>query len=67
MANSDVLDRQIFAYNAMRDESGARRHLYEWVVFHDEQLVDTYEDFRGCRRVKRFGSLVGDAYPSLDR
>ena len=56
MANSDVLDREIAAFNAMRDEL-ERDHLYEWVVFHDEQLINTYEDFQdaAAEAVRRFG------------
>ena len=55
-ANSELLDRQIDAYNAMRDEL-ERDHLYEWVVFHDGQLIDTYEDFQDAAAdaVRRFG------------
>ena len=29
----------------MRDEL-ERDHLYDWVVFHDEQLIGAYEDFQ---------------------
>ena len=56
MANSDVLDREIAAFNAMRDDL-ERDHLYEWVVFHDEQLINTYEDFQdaAAEAVRRFG------------
>ena len=55
-ANSDVLDRQIDAYKAMRDEL-ERDHLYEWVVFHDEKLIGAYEDFQdaAAEAVRRFG------------
>ena len=55
-ANSKVLEREIAAYEAMRDEL-ERDHLYEWVVFHDEQLVGTYEDFQvaAAETVRRFG------------
>ena len=56
MANSDVLDREIAAFNAMRDEL-ERDHLYDWVVFHDEQLIGTYEDFQdaAAEAVRKFG------------
>ena len=55
-ANSDVLDRQIDAYNAMREEL-ERDHLYDWVVFHDEQLIGAYEDFQdaAAEAVRQFG------------
>ena len=42
---TDVLAREIAAYNEMRDEL-ERDHLYDWVVFHDEQLIGAYEDFQ---------------------
>ena len=56
MAGSHVLDREIAAYNAMRDEL-ERDHLYEWVVFHDERLIGAYEDFQdaAAEAVRRFG------------
>ena len=55
-ANSDVLGRQIAAFNEMRDEL-ERDHLYDWVVFHDEQLIGAYEDFQdaAAEAVRKFG------------
>jgi len=40
----DALSKQIEAYEEMRDEL-EMDHFGEWVVFHDEQLVDTYPTF----------------------
>ena len=56
MAKSHVLDGEIAAYNAMRFEL-ERDHLYEWVVFHDEQLIGAYEDFQdaAAQAVRKFG------------
>ena len=41
---NEVLDRQIVAYEACRDEM-ERDHLGEWVVFHDEQCAGIYPTF----------------------
>ena len=56
MASPHVLDREIAAYNAMRDEL-ERDHIYDWVVFHDEQFIGAYEDFQdaAAEAVRRFG------------
>ena len=56
MASPHMLDREIAAYNAIRDEL-ERDHLYDWVVFHDEQLICAYEDFQdaAAEAVRRFG------------
>ena len=56
MASPHVLDREIAAYNAMRDEL-ERDHLYDWVVFHDEEFIGAYEDFQdaAAEAVRRFG------------
>ena len=40
----DALSKQIEAYEEMRDQLETD-HFGEWVVFHDEQLVDTYPSF----------------------
>ena len=54
--STHVLAREIAAYDAIRDEL-ERDHLYEWVVFHDEQLIGTYEDFQdaAAEAVRMFG------------
>lgn len=41
----DALSKQIEAYEEMRDEL-EMDHFGEWVVFYDEQLVDTYPSFQ---------------------
>ena len=55
-AMAKLLDREIAAYDAMRDEL-ERDHLYDWVVFHDERLISAYEDFQdaAAEAVRRFG------------
>ena len=54
--STHALAREIAAYNEMRDEL-ERKHLYDWVVFHDEQLIGAYEDFQdaAAKAVRRFG------------
>ena len=54
--STHVLAREIAAYDEIRDEL-ERDHLYAWVVFHDEHLVGTYEDFQvaAAEAVRRFG------------
>ena len=54
--STDVLAKEIAAYDAIRDEL-ERDHLYEWVVFHDEQLIGAYEDFQdaAAEAVRKFG------------
>ena len=51
-----TLSQQISAYEAMRDRLGAD-YLGKWVVFHDGELVDTYESFQDAATdaVERFG------------
>ena len=52
----DPLDREIAAYNRMREYLEANHH-WEWVVIHNEELVGTYTDFQEAAKtaVKRFG------------
>lgn len=47
---------QIAAYDEMRDVL-ERDHYREWVVFHDGELVDTYDSFESAAddAVVRFG------------
>ena len=54
--STHVLAREIAAYDAIRDEL-ERDHLYDWVVFHDEQLIGAYEDFQdaAAEAVRKFG------------
>ena len=54
--STHVLAREIAAYDEIRDEL-ERDHLYAWVVFNDEHLVGTYEDFQvaAAEAVRRFG------------
>ena len=51
-----TLSNQIAAYDAMRDVLETD-HFGQWVVFHDGELVDTYESFQGAAEdaVRRFG------------
>ena len=55
-AEPKILDREIAAFEALRDEL-ERDHLYDWVVFHDEQFIGAYEDFQdaAAEAVRRFG------------
>ena len=52
----DALSKQIEAYEEMRDQL-EMDHFGEWVVFHDEQLVDTYPSFPDASRdaARRYG------------
>ena len=54
---NEVLDRQIVAYEACRDEM-ERDHLGEWVVFHDEQCTGIYPTFEDAAEdaITRFGA-----------
>ena len=54
---NEVLDRQIVAYEACRDEM-ERDHLGEWVVFHDEQCAGIYPTFEDAAEdaITRFGA-----------
>ena len=54
---NEVLDRQIAAYEACRDEM-ERDHLGEWVVFHDEQCAGIYPTFEDAAEdaIARFGA-----------
>ena len=54
---NEVLDRQIAAYEACRDEM-ERDHLGEWVVFHDEQCAGIYATFEDAAEdaIARFGA-----------
>ncbi len=54
---NEVLDRQIVAYEACRDEM-ERDHLGEWVVFHDEQCAGSYDSFEHAAEdaIARFGA-----------
>lgn len=51
-----VLDREIAAYENMRDFL-EREHPQEWVVIHDEELSGTYDDFQeaAAEATRRFG------------
>lgn len=51
-----TLREQIAAYDEMRDFL-ERYHYREWVVFHDGELVDTYDSFESAAddAVTRFG------------
>lgn len=50
------LKKQIAAYEAMRNDLELER-FGEWVVFHDEKLVGTYETFEAAANaaIRRFG------------
>lgn len=52
----DTLEAQIAAYEARREQL-ERRHLGEWVVFHDDTLAGSYESFEDAANdaVRRFG------------
>lgn len=52
----DPLDREIAAYNRMREYLEANHH-WEWVIIHNEELVGTYTDFQVAAdtAVRRFG------------
>ncbi len=63
-ARPKVLDREIAAYDAMRDEL-ERDHLYDWVVFHYERLAGVYEDFQDA--AADAGRRFGRGRTSLDR
>ena len=51
-----TLDQNIKAYKLMRDELEAN-HMDQWVVFYDEELVGTFDDFQDAANsaVTRFG------------
>ena len=51
-----TLSNQISAYEDMRDVLESD-HFGRWVVFHDGELVDTYESFEEAAEdaVRRFG------------
>ena len=40
-----VLDKEIAAYERMRDRL-EREHFLQWVVIHGEELSGTYDDFQ---------------------
>ena len=50
------IDREIAAYERIRDSLEAD-HFGKWVVFHDEELIDVFEDFQDAAQtaVERFG------------
>lgn len=52
-----VLDRQVAAYDARREEM-ERKHLGKWVVFHNEELAGTYDSFEEAAEdaIERFGA-----------
>ncbi|MYK26399.1 MAG: hypothetical protein F4052_05540 [Dehalococcoidia bacterium] len=52
-----VLDRQVSAYEARREEM-EREYLGRWVVFHDEDLAGTYDSFEEAAEdaIERFGT-----------
>ena len=66
------LQDNIVAYEAVRSEMEAR-YFGKWVVFYDEEFIDTYPTFQEAAQdaVKRFGRgpylirHVGAAPPSL--
>ena len=51
-----TLSSQILAYEEMRDVLESD-HFGRWVVFHDEELVNTYESFEEAAEdaVRQFG------------
>ena len=51
-----VLDKEIAAYDGMRDYLEAN-HFGQWTVIHDDELVGTYDDFQEAAQeaVSRFG------------
>lgn len=52
----NALRKEIDAYERMRDHLEAN-HFRKWVVFHDEELIGTYESFEDAAidAAKRFG------------
>ena len=52
----DALQKEIDAYERMQDHLEAE-HFRKWVVFHDEELIGTYESFQDAAvdAVERFG------------
>ena len=51
-----VFEEQIAAYEDMRSELEAK-HLGEWVIIHNRELVDVYDSFELAAKdaVRRFG------------
>ena len=51
-----LLSQEIAAYDRMRNGLEVD-HFGKWVVVHDEELVDTYEDFEDAAEdaIRRFG------------
>lgn len=51
-----LLSQEIAAYDRMRNVLEVD-HFGKWVVVHDEELVDTYEDFEDAAEdaIRRFG------------
>ena len=51
-----LLSQEIAAYDRMRNVLEVD-HFGKWVVVHDEELVDTYEDFQDAAEdaIRRFG------------
>ena len=50
------LERNIEAYEAMRETLEAH-HLHKFVVFHDTELIDSFDTFHNAAReaIRRFG------------
>ena len=51
-----ALDKNIKAYEKMQGKLEAEE-LYRWVVFHDQKLIGTYDDFQNAadQAVRKFG------------
>lgn len=51
-----TLDQNIEAYKLMRDELEAN-HMDQWVVFYDEELIGTFDEFQDAAvcAATRFG------------
>ena len=51
-----LLSQELAAYDRMRNVLEVD-HFGKWVVVHDEELVDTYEDFEDAAEdaIRRFG------------
>lgn len=51
-----VLDKEIAAYESMRDIL-EREHLHKWIVIHGEELSGTYADFQeaAADATRRYG------------
>ena len=54
---NELLDREIAAYEARQDEM-EREYMGKWVVFHDQQLIGSYDTFEaaGEDAIAQFGA-----------